>query len=115
MGEKFVEENGAVSVGCGRGRYEMRLDAEQRQAIREVVAQRDPEAEIVLFGSRAREAARGGDIDWLILSPRIRADERRKIKRRRMDRLGAQKSDLRVARDRERPRVRIAPREGVLR
>ena len=92
----------------------MRLDTEQRQAIREVVAQSDPDAQIFLFGSRARDAAQGGDIDLLIMSTRISADERRKIKLRLMDRLGAQKIDLLVARDTERPLVRIAQREGVL-
>lgn len=91
----------------------MRLDSEQQQAIREVVAQSDPRAEVFLFGSRASDTARGGDIDLLIMSTRISADERRKIKLRLMDRLGAQKIDLLVARDAERPLVRIAQREGV--
>ena len=91
----------------------MRLDSEQRQAIREVVAESDPHAEVFLFGSRARDAARGGDIDLLIMSAFISADERRKIKLRLMDRLGAQKIDLLVARDTERPLARIAQREGV--
>ena len=48
------------------------------------------------------------------MSTRISADERRKIKLRLMDRLGAQKIDLLVARDTERPLVRIAQREGVI-
>ena len=81
--------------------------------IREVAAESDPEAEVFLFGSRARDEARGGDIDLLIMSLRIGADERRRMKLKLMDRLGERKIDLVVARDTTRPLVRIALAEGV--
>ena len=91
----------------------MRLDTEQAQAIKDVVAQSDAIAEVFLFGSRVRDAERGGDIDLLIMSSKIDLDERRRIKLRLIDRLGAQKIDLLIARNAEKPLVRIALREGV--
>ena len=91
----------------------MRLDTEQAQAIKDVVAQSDARAEVFLFGSRVRDAERGGDIDLLIMSSKIDLDERRRIKLRLIDRLGAQKIDLLIAQNAEKPLVRIALREGV--
>ena len=81
--------------------------------IREVVADTDPQAEVYLFGSRARDEERGGDIDLLIMSQRIGPNERRKMKLRLMDGLGERKIDLVVAKDTEQPFVRIAQAEGV--
>ncbi len=48
----------------------MRLDEGQRRVIRETVRQRlGREAEVYLFGSRLDDAARGGDIDLLVVLP----------------------------------------------
>lgn len=91
----------------------MRLSVEDQQAIREVVADMDPQAEVFLFGSRARDEERGGDIDLLIMSEEIGPNERRRMKLRLMDRLGDRKIDLIVAQDTEQPLVRIAQAEGV--
>ena len=91
----------------------MRLSVEEQQAIRAVVAETDPQAEVYLFGSRAKDQERGGDIDLLIMSGRIGPDERRSMKLRLMDRLGERKIDLLVARDTQQPLVRIAQAEGV--
>ena len=91
----------------------MRLSSKERQAIREVAAASDPEAEVYLFGSRARDDMRGGDIDLLVMSQCVDADERRRMKLKLMDRLGERKIDLLVARDTTQPLVRIALAEGV--
>ena len=91
----------------------MRLTVEEQQVIREVVADTDPQAEVYLFGSRARDEERGGDIDLLIMSERIGPNERRRMKLRLMDGLGERKIDLVVAKDTEQPFVRIARAEGV--
>ena len=91
----------------------MRLNPAHAKAIAEVIALSDPAAEVFLFGSRVDDAERGGDIDLLIMSAKIDADERRRIKLRLADRLGARKIDLIVAKNEEKPIVRIALREGV--
>jgi len=91
----------------------VRLTVEEQQVIREVVADTDPQAEVYLFGSRARDEERGGDIDLLIMSERIGPNERRRMKLRLMDGLGERKIDLVVAKDTEQPFVRIARAEGV--
>ena len=91
----------------------MRLREDDQQAVRDVVAEADPQAEVFLFGSRARDQERGGDIDLLIMSVAIGPQERRRMKLRLMDRLGERKIDLLVARDAAQPLVRIARAEGV--
>lgn len=92
----------------------MRLDPKQVQAIKETIAQADPQAEVFLFGSRTDDARRGGDIDLLVMSSHIDLDRRRQLKLRLLDLLGAQKIDLIVARDETRPFVRIARKQGIL-
>ena len=91
----------------------MRITVEEQQVIREVVADTDPQAQVYLFGSRARDEERGGDIDLLIMSERIGPNERRRMKLRLMDGLGERKIDLVVAKATEQPFVRIARAEGV--
>jgi len=46
----------------------MRITEAEHQAIRQAITEADPEANIYLFGSRANDDARGGDIDLLIIS-----------------------------------------------
>ena len=46
----------------------MRITTAEHQAIRQAISEVDPEANIYLFGSRANDNARGGDIDLLIIS-----------------------------------------------
>ena len=48
----------------------MRLSEEHRAIIREEVARAfGPEAEVLLFGSRVDDTARGGDVDLLVRVP----------------------------------------------
>jgi len=54
----------------------------------------DPEARILLFGSRVDDRARGGDIDLLVLSNRIGFDDLWPIRREILDCIGWQKLDL---------------------
>lgn len=90
----------------------MRLSPYQHQAIREVIINHDPKAEIYLFGSRVDDDSRGGDIDLLILSKVISENDRRSIKVDLLERLGEQKLDLIIASDLSKPFVRIAYNQG---
>ena len=46
----------------------MRITENEQQVIRQAIAEIDPNADIYLFGSKADDHARGGDIDLLVIS-----------------------------------------------
>ncbi len=93
----------------------MRLTPHQRTAILTAVGKQDPEARIILFGSRADDRARGGDIDLLIVSDVIGLHEEWEIRRDVLDGIGWQKLDL-IVRRRNQPEsaiVSIAMETGI--
>lgn len=75
---------------------QMRLTLQQRRLIRKNVANCDPVAEVMLFGSRLHDQRRGGDIDLLIRSRKIDFKMRLQLKLALMDALGPQKIDIAV-------------------
>ena len=75
----------------------MRLNDDQTQAIRQVIAGFDPDARVFVFGSRADDNARGGDIDLLVVSERLAPVSEWDIQDALMDRLGEQRIDVVVA------------------
>jgi len=77
----------------------MRLTNSERQIIKQTIQPFDRRARILLFGSRANDKARGGDIDLLIVSERIAPDELNAIRWRLWEQLGEQKIDLVLSRD----------------
>jgi predicted nucleotidyltransferase len=77
----------------------MRLTASEADAIREEVSRLDPEAELYLYGSRTNDAARGGDIDLLVVSDKLALRDVLRLRIRILDRIGWQQLDL-VARRR---------------
>jgi uncharacterized protein len=93
----------------------MRLTPHQRTAILTAVGKQDPKAQIILFGSRADDRARGGDIDLLIVSDVIGLHEEWEIRRDVLDEIGWQKLDL-VVRRRNQPEsaiVSVAMETGI--
>ncbi len=72
----------------------MRLSEIEQQTIKESVSAFDKQAKIVLFGSRVRDAARGGDIDLLIISDNIKQQNLGQIRWQLWEKLGEQKIDL---------------------
>lgn len=91
----------------------MRLTSQEQQEIREAVAAADPDAVVHLFGSRADDAAKGGDIDLLVLSSRIDLMAKLDILAELHRRLGEQKIDLVVYPELSDPFARLAAAEGV--
>jgi predicted nucleotidyltransferase len=91
----------------------MRLTEKEIVTIRETIRGIDQAADIYLFGSRADDRRRGGDIDLLIASDKLTADDRRKIRLQLYDRLGEQKIDIVLARNASEAFVRIAKEDGV--
>ena len=91
----------------------MRLTEPEQQVIRQTIAAADPQAVIYLFGSRADDVARGGDIDLLVLSSRIDLMVKLDILAELHRRLGEQRIDLVVYPALSEPFARIAAAEGV--
>jgi len=75
----------------------MRLTPSERNIILKVILSLDPEAEVYLHGSRADDRLKGGDIDLLILSSRIRFSEKLSILAELKLKLGDQKIDLTIS------------------
>ena len=93
----------------------MRLTPHQRTAILTAVGKQDPKARIILFGSRADDRARGGDIDLLIVSDVIGMHQEWEIRRDVLDEIGWQKLDL-IVRRRNQPEsaiVSVAMETGI--
>lgn len=91
----------------------MRLNKEEISVIKETVRALDSEARVYLFGSRADDNKRGGDIDLLIMSQTLTRDAAGKIRWRLWECLGEQKIDILIAQDTTDPFVRIALQEGI--
>jgi predicted nucleotidyltransferase len=91
----------------------LRLAKFEIDAIKQSVHGLDPKAKIFLFGSRADDTKKGGDIDLLILSSSISSSDKIKIKAALFKRLEEQKIDITIAADAEKPFVRLALKNGV--
>jgi predicted nucleotidyltransferase len=78
-----------------------------------VIASFDSSARVSVFGSRANDAARGGDIDLLIVSDRLAPSGGWDIQDALMDRLGEQRIDVVIASSPRSPFERIVFREAV--
>lgn len=76
----------------------MRLSTDEAEAIRQEVRRLAPEAEIYLYGSRADDSGRGGDIDLLVVSDKLGFRDFLKLRTRILDRIGWQQLDLTVRR-----------------
>lgn len=81
----------------------MRLSEHERRAVVAAVAAADPAAEVWLHGSRIDDAARGGDIDLLVVSSRLQFADKLDILARLHADLGEQKIDLTIARSDQGP------------
>jgi predicted nucleotidyltransferase len=74
----------------------MRITEHEKDVIVEAVKSADPNAKVWLFGSRADDNKKGGDIDIAILSDKINKDimQKMQVKRFICDRIGEQKIDI---------------------
>ena len=91
----------------------MRLQKTEIKILKESICEHDPDAEIYLFGSRANDQAKGGDIDILVLSRRLTFKDKMKIKTRIFKSLEDQLVHLVIARDTADPFTRVALQESV--
>ena len=86
---------------------------EEQSAISDTIHQADADAMIYLVGSRADDAAKGGDIDLLVLSKKINLMMKLEILAQLHQRLGERKIDIAIYPDTTRPFPRMVMQEGV--
>ncbi|MFI5343706.1 MAG: nucleotidyltransferase domain-containing protein [Chlamydiales bacterium] len=91
----------------------MRLDEEERKAIKDSIIEFDPHSEIYLFGSRTDPNKKGGDIDILILSKILTRSDKFSILCRIFEQIEEQKIDIVIAHDTSEPFVRLAFKTGI--
>lgn len=91
----------------------MRLANEERIAISSAIHQADEDAMIYLFGSRAKDVAKGGDIDLLVLSKKINLMSKLDILAKLHQQLGDQKIDIAVFPDATRPFPRMVMPDAI--
>ena len=91
----------------------MRLAIEDRSVISDTIHRADADAMIYLFGSRTDDAAKGGDIDLLVVSKIIDLMTKLDILVQLHQKLGERKIDIAVYSDTSRPFPRMVMQEGV--
>jgi len=91
----------------------MRLASEEQSVIRRAIAQADANAQVYLFGSRADDTAKGGDIDLLVLSKKINIMAKLDILAQLHQQLGDRKVDIAIYPDAARPFPRVVMQEAV--
>lgn len=74
---------------------------------------RDSNSRIILFGSRADDTKKGGDIDLLIYSEKLVFEDKLKILAKLYEKLGEQKIDILIAKNNKNPFVKLAESTGV--
>jgi predicted nucleotidyltransferase len=84
----------------------MRLEIQVRSAITNAIHRADPDAIVYLFGSRVDDAAKGVDIDLLVLSKKIKLMDKIDILAQLHQTLGERKIDLLVYPDTSKPFAR---------
>lgn len=93
----------------------MRLTSAETDIIRDEVHRLDPDARIHLFGSRADDSARGGDIDLLVISDCLSFRDMLRLRAAILDRIGWQQMDLLIRKRNQlnEPFVAMAMQNGV--
>ena len=79
----------------------MRLTPQEAEIIKHAILKYAPDAQVLLFGSRVDDAARGGDIDVLALTKHNDLETKLKIKVELFKHLEDQKIDLILAKDKD--------------
>lgn len=91
----------------------IRLSTQEVEAIKSSVFLFDPEALIYLFGSRVDPKKRGGDIDLIVLSKKLKPIDKIKIEMKLFEKIDEQKVDIIIAKDDSQPFVKVALKAGV--
>lgn len=77
----------------------MRLSKTERNTIKNAILSLDKKAKIFLFGSRTDDKKKGGDIDILVLSKKLKEKDKWKIEDEIFNHIEEQKIDIIVTND----------------
>ncbi len=93
----------------------MRITEHEKTAIIDAVKSADPNAQVWLFGSRADDSKKGGDIDIAIFSEKINKNVMQEIQVRRFicDKIGDQRIDIVTTNSGKEAIFRLAVAEGI--
>lgn len=91
----------------------MRLRPKEKQAILKAIYSIDPNSKVFLFGSRVDDSSKGGDIDILVFSDKIKYGDKLIAKKKIFSTLDEQKIDIVVTKDGNEPFVRMVLEQGV--
>jgi predicted nucleotidyltransferase len=93
----------------------MRITEKEKNVIIDAVKSVDPDARLWLFGSRADDNKKGGDIDIAVLSEKVNKDVMQKIQVNRFicNRIGEQKIDIVTSSNGIEAFFRMAVEEGI--
>ncbi len=99
--------------------YKMRLSTYEIEAIKDTFKKVFRDGKIYLFGSRVDESKKGGDIDLFLdlpykLETRELIDKKSQFKLSLYERIGEQKIDVVISKDKDRSIEREALKTGVL-
>ena len=93
----------------------MRISKEEVNQLVESILDHRQNAKIYLFGSRADDQARGGDIDILVVSePKLTFDEKWKVLNQFWNRFGEQKLDIMSFSAQDHDPMKSIGEEGIL-
>jgi len=93
----------------------IRLSQEEIACLKEATKRLDPEAQLYLFGSRANPHKKGGDIDLLIVSTKLKRKDLRRIRLTFYDRFEEQKIDIVLDNGKAKdPFIQIIKKEAIL-
>jgi predicted nucleotidyltransferase len=91
----------------------MRISNYEKNAIVKSIKNADETAKIWLFGSRADDTKKGGDIDIAILSDKISRIQKYYIRYAIEEEIGLQKIDIIISKDFTKPFFSYAVSQGV--
>ena len=106
-----------MMLGVSWGRKDsMRLTSKEVEAINDTFKEVFATGQIFLFGSRVDDTKRGGDIDLYIVTQVIKDLSQKKIDFlvKLKDKIGNQKIDIIISKDKNRPIEQQALKEGVI-
>jgi len=92
----------------------MRLKDFEIKVLKKIIQIMDNDAKLYLFGSRADDNKKGGDIDLLVLSDKLNFGDKLKIKRYLFKNLEEQKIDIIIEKDINKPFVKHIMKNAVL-